>query len=227
MAMRYYGALIGAMIVFAHGLAAAAQTVDRELSPYAVHIDRTPQQSWPGFGIYLGDGYVLTASHVVGSALVTKPQVEYRGERWPAPAVKEGTFETNDLTLLRVDPARLPGVLQLRRMDVCKAPPMAGQPVAVVTPEGVTYSHVLPTVLLPADMRARFPTAIADVYTTGNSGSGVFDLTRDCLMGIISRKIERITNSRKSPNAKTTVGIGKYFVAAPEIRAFLPREAQF
>ena len=48
-----------------------AQSSALELLPYAVHVDRSPKQSWPGYGVYLGDGYVLTAAHVVGHAAET------------------------------------------------------------------------------------------------------------------------------------------------------------
>jgi hypothetical protein len=54
---------------------------------------------------------------------------------------------------------------------------------------------------------------IADVASTGNSGSGVFDQTRKCLLGIMSRKF--VSDGRD---------IAKYFVPANEIREFLPVE---
>jgi hypothetical protein len=37
-------------------------------------------------------------------------------------------------------------------------------------------------------LRSKFSTLIADVATTGNSGSGVFDPNHECLLGIMSRK---------------------------------------
>ena len=193
---RKFGcALAAAGLASAVGPPAFAQIAAAELVPYAVNVDRTPKQAWPGYGIYLGEGYVLTAAHVVGEAFVTHPHVVVNGRPLPTTVVKEGTFETNDLTLLRADLASLPGRLQLRRLSLCKAPPAPGQPVVVVIPEGVAPSHILPPQLLPLDVRARFPTVIADVATTGNSGSGVFDAWRGCLLGIMSRKIETISRS--------------------------------
>ena len=56
-----------------------AQTAAVELFPYAVHVDRTPKQTWPGYGVYLGGGYVLTAAHVVGRASETQPHVVVNG----------------------------------------------------------------------------------------------------------------------------------------------------
>ena len=62
--------------------------------------------------------------------------------------------------------------------------------------------------------RHKFSTLVSDVASTGNSGSGVFDPQRKCLLGIISRKI-----STESPEGLKDVA--KYFVPANEIRDFL------
>jgi S1-C subfamily serine protease len=223
---------ISACALVASGLASAvsppalAQVAAAELIPYAVHVDRTPKQAWPGYGVYLGDGYVLTAAHVVGNAFETQPHVVVDGRALPTTVVKEGTFETNDLTLLRADLASLPARLQLRRLALCVVPPAPGQPVVVVIPEGTAPSHILPPQLLPLDVRARFPTVIADVATTGNSGSGVFDAWRGCLLGIMSRKIETISHSRDGMHTARR-DLAKYFVPAAVIASFLPPTARF
>jgi S1-C subfamily serine protease len=203
-----------------------AQSSASEQLPYAVHVDRTPKQSWPGYGVYLGDGYVLTAAHVVGRAAETQPRVVVDGRALPTEVVLEGAFETNDLTLLRVDPTILPGRLQLRRLNLCRAPPAPGERVVVATPEGTAGSHVVAPQQLPLDVRTRFPTAIADVATTGNSGSGVFDAWDGCLLGIVSRKIEATWRSATSTRTMRS-DVAKYFVPATVIRSFLPAAAQF
>ena len=41
---------------------ARAQSDPAGLTALTVHINRTPKQSWPGYGIYLGNGLVLTAA---------------------------------------------------------------------------------------------------------------------------------------------------------------------
>ena len=66
---------------------------------------------------------------------------------------------------------------------------------------------------------------IKDVATTGNSGSGVFDLGNKCLLGIMSRKIYVPANSA-DPESKEK-DITKYFVPASTIRAFIPAEYRF
>ncbi len=205
---------------------AAAQTPRdpraEALIPFAVHIDRAQKQSWPGYGVYLGDGYVLTAQHVAGSRWHGDPSVEIAGRTLPARFVKEGDFERVDLTLLRIDAGALPANLGLRLMPVCRTPPVVNQRVIVAIPEGVAYSRILSPKLLPLDVRGRFDTVIADVATTGNSGSGVFDAARLCLMGIMSRKIQTASTRDQNGRAiRTMTDLAKYFVPASQIREFV------
>ena len=93
--------------------------------------------------------------------------------------------------------------------------------VIVAIPEGTARSLVISPLSLPPDARQRFPTAIKDVATTGNSGSGVFDADRKCLLGIMSRKI-----FLKLPGGKTR-DLAKYFVPATIIHSFIPAEYRF
>jgi hypothetical protein len=209
----------------APGQNAHAQSAGRNSDPhaFAVNIFRNPRQSWPGYGVYLGDGLVLSAAHVVGRSMLGNPSVAIAGRTLEAKVVKEGEFETVDLTLLRIDARELPPSLGLRLMPICRTPPRAGQPVIVVTPQAVSTSHILSPKALPADLQGRhFDTLIADVETTGNSGSGVFDPTSACLMGIISRKIQIATTPRRDPGAKPKmIDIAKYFVPARQILQFI------
>ena len=62
-------------------------------------------------------------------------------------------------------------------------------------------------------LRRRFPTLISDVATTGNSGSGVFDPVRKCLLGIMSAKLTATSEAG-------TKDVAKYFVPAEEVRSF-------
>jgi hypothetical protein len=205
-----------------------AQSADADLKPFAVHVNRTPKQSWPGYGIYLGNGLILTASHVPGTFAFTKPHVVVAGQDLPAGLIKEGNLESVDLTLLSVDATKLPVRLQMRRMPLCDHPPYAGEAVVVAIPEGTARSRVLPPQAIPADLRGRFGTAIADVATTGNSGSGVFDAANLCLLGIISRKISLVQRSlRLGMPVAATRDIGKYFVPAPVIKAFIPPDVTY
>ena len=208
---------------------ACAQAVpnDADLKSFAAHVNRTPRQPWPGYGVYLGAGLVLTAAHVPGSFALTKPHVLVAGQDLPAALVKQGGFEDVDLTLMSIDSTKLPVRLQMRRMPLCATPQFAGETVVVATPEGTARSHVLPPAMIGPNLRGRFDTLIADVATTGNSGSGVFDAGKQCLLGIISRKISvGLRGSR--PGAPTrTVDIAKYFVPVRDIKAFIPDGVSF
>lgn len=204
-----------------------AQSDHPDLTALAVHVNRTPQQSWPGYGIYLGNGLILTAAHVVGDFAQTKPHVAIAGQDLPAELVKEGNLESVDLTLLSIDKTKLPVNLQMRRTPLCERSPNAGERVTVAIPERTAPSRILPSQAIPADLRGRFGTAIADVATTGNSGSGVFDARDLCLLGIISRKISIVQQPFKIGAPARTTDIAKYFVPAAQIRAFIPQNASF
>ncbi len=205
---------------------AQALSGDDDLKTYTVHINRTPQQPWPGYGIYLGSGFVLTASHVPGNFAQTKPHVVIAGQDLPASLVKEGTLETVDLTLLSVDTKKLPVRLGMSRLPLCEKAPFAGETVVVAIPERTARSHILPPRAIPPDMRERFDTVIGDVATTGNSGSGVFDAWKQCLLGIVSRKISVVR--RASPGGPPqTIDIAKYFIPVRDIKLFIPADVSF
>jgi len=219
-----------AVTVSLFGLAGALSqplSSDADLKFFAVHINRTPQQPWPGYGVYLGNGFVLTAAHVPGIFSLAKPHVLIAGQDLPASLVREGSLETVDLTLMSVDATQLPVRFRMRRMPLCEQAPYPGEPVVVVTPEGTARSHVLPPRAVPLELRGKFATVIGDVATTGNSGSGVFDVWNQCLLGIISRKIS-VTRRGALPGEKSeTQDIAKYFVPASDIRAFLPKHLEY
>jgi len=199
-----------------------AESTDDSLLVYAVNIHQTPMQSWPGYGIYLGKGLFITAAHVAGRTWFTRPKVVIAGTEYPTNVITAGDLETIDLTLLSVDQTRLPGRLALRRNPLCIQPPRPGQPVVTVVPEGTARSRILSPQRLPVYAR-KFNTVISDVAQTGNSGSGVFDAERKCLLGIMSRKISEY---RMKNGKRELYDIAKYFVAASVIAQFIPAEFQ-
>jgi hypothetical protein len=107
-------------------------------------------------------------------------------------------------------------------MPLCERPRIVGAPVVVAIPEGTARSRIMSPLSLSPDARTKVSTVIGDVATTGNSGSGVFDAGRKCLLGIMSQKI--IVNPIGGGEAKD---IGKYFVPAAIIRAFIPTNYRF
>jgi hypothetical protein len=198
-----------------------AESTDDSLLVYAVNIHQTPMQSWgPGYGIYLGKGLFITAAHVAGRTWLTRPKVAIAGTEYPTKVVKAGDFETIDLTLLSVDETRLPSRLALRRNPLCAQPPWAGEPVITVVPEGTARSRILSPQRLPLGAR-KFNTVIEDVALTGNSGSGVFDAEKKCLLGIMSRKISEYRTD-KGTGKRELYDIAKYFVPASVIAQFIP-----
>lgn len=218
-----------AALIACVGSVASAQALsdDGALKTFAVHINRTPPQSWPGYGVYLGNGFVLTAAHVPGNFAETKPHVLIAGQDLPASLIKEGSLGTIDLTLMAIDATNLPIRLRMSRMPLCERAPFPGETVVVAIPEGTARSRILPPAAIPADLRGRFDTVIGDVATTGNSGSGVFDAWKQCLLGIISRKITVASRRMALGAPPQTRDIAKYFVPVRDIRLFMPTAVSF
>jgi len=212
-----------ALVVFGCRVSFALEP-DESLRIYAVNIHQTPMQSWgPGYGIYLGKGLFITAAHVAGRTWLTRPKVAVEGREYPTRVIKEGDFEHTDLTLLSVTEDLLPMRLRLRRNPICQENPRPGQNVITVVPEGIARSYVLSPEKLPLNVR-KFSTVIADVARTGNSGSGVFDAQRRCLLGIMSRKISQVLTKPDTGKAETR-DIAKYFVPASTISEFVAGSA--
>jgi S1-C subfamily serine protease len=201
---------------------------DQSLRLYAVNVVQVPRQTWTGRGVYLGNGLVLTAAHVVANFFWKSTKVEINGKELAVNVLKKGSFPELDLALLSVDLQQLPVSLRLRRMPICQNNSYAGEEVIVATPEGIARSRVVAPVLLPKNVDPKFRTAIADVASTGNSGSGVFDAQRGCLLGIVSGKIydsQLVTRNNKPTREQKD--IAKFFVPAPVIRKFIPPEYPF
>jgi hypothetical protein len=173
-----------------------------------------------GAGIYLGKGLVLSVAHVVGGGILNKPKVIIAGQTLIATVVKESPFEQLDLALLEINEDGLPVSLRLRRIPLCQGQPWPGEEVVSLLGQTPVRSRILSPKGLPATVK-KFSTVIRDVATTGNSGSGLFDAQRKCLLGIMSRKISQV-GVQKATGTKTTLDIAKYFVPASTIADFMP-----
>jgi hypothetical protein len=173
--------------------------------------------SQSGSGVYLKSGLIITAAHL--TAIGANMSVRIATASLPAKVLKQGSSQDVDLSLLSIDEEKLPASIKLPAMQLCEAPPWPGDPVIVVEDAKITRSHIVSPQLLPYTSRSKYSTLIGDVATTGNSGSGVFDPNRKCLVGIMSQKI----------TVHTTEGnkdIAKYFVPAPAIRNFMPPDVK-
>lgn len=201
--------------------AAAVAEPAANLQAVAVTIQRMPAASWAGYGIYLGDGLLLTAAHVAGQGVLNHPRALVAGQPVDVEIVKEGSYPDHDLAVLRIAPP-VPIALEGRRTTICADAPHPGEDVVVVTPEKVTTSAVIAPDILPPNLRAAYAASIKDVYTTGNSGSGVFDSASLCLLGIMSSKIEQhVRLLVNGAPTERTIGLAKHFVPSPDILAFL------
>ena len=205
-----------------------AQNRDDSLRIYAVNVVKTTpfQEPFTGYGIYLGQGAVITAAHVIGRwGFLKDPHVLIAGQDLPAKIIKEGSLAQTDLTLLSVDETRLPVSLRMRRNPVCKQSPNPGANVVVVVPELTVRSQIISPLLIQPVFRKRFSTLISE---PAGSGSGVFDDNKRCLLGIISRAIQKY-NYRREDGRIIAEPAGKagYFVSASEISEFIPPEFRY
>jgi hypothetical protein len=210
------------------GSAAWSDALDEDLRVYAVNVVKTPplKKQFIGYGIYLGQGIVITAAHVVGHwPSITQPTVRIAGRDFPTKILKEGSFEQTDLALLAVD--QLPMSLLLRRNPLCNSPPRIGMEVVDVVPQGISWARVISPLSIAPQLQGRFNTLI----DTGNmsSGSGIFDPERKCLLGIMSAKMPKYGYHQVS-RGKVAVGpsgFAGYFVPASQIVSFMPPNLHF
>ena len=209
-------------------LAPGDEDPDSSLKIYAVNVfHRTPfEKTFIGDGTYLGGGMILTASHVAGRwRPFQAPRVLIAGQDLPATFIKNGSLETVDLALLTVDKSRLPVSLGLRRNPICRGPLRIGAGVLIVTPNKVKPSRIISPMAIVPQFRERFGSLISEPE---GSGSGVYDAQRKCLLGIVSRKIEKSGYTKR--NGRLVFGLtgfAGYFVPASKIEQFVAPALKF
>jgi hypothetical protein len=205
------------------GATARAQSLDSSLQVYAVYVLKTEPfgKDFTGYGVYLGNGYVITAAHVVGHwPSFTHPRVRIGMQTFPATVVKEGSFSTTDLALLSIDSTDVPIALQLRRNPLCRDPPRVGMQAINVLPDRTSRARVINPLSIAPELQRRYKTLID---SPEESGSGLYDAERKCLMGIMSAKMPKVVFQLKGRSLITTPqGFAGYFVSANEIAGFVP-----
>ena len=199
-----------AMILFNPPMIPAGANQTETPGPWIVTAKITRNEQESATAIYLKPGLVVTAAHLTVN-WTADLSVHVAGTVLPANLVKQGEFDEVDLSLFSVDDQKLPERVARIQTSLCQAPPWPGDPVIVVDHAGATRSHIVAPQILPLGFRTKFHTLIGDVASTGNSGSGVFDPNRKCLLGIMSRKF--VVGGKD---------VAKYFVPANEIREFIP-----
>jgi hypothetical protein len=205
-----------------------AQVDDEALRTYAVNVVKTApfKKPFTGYGVYLGQGLILTAAHVVGRwSFFTRPRVLVAGQDLPVTIIKQGSLETTDLALLSVDADRLPVSLRLRRNPICKLPAAVGSEVVDVEPQATTRSHITSPFLILPSLQQRFDSLID---SPKDSGSAIFDPERKCLLGIVSAKVEKYAYGMwKGRFVWAPNGYAGYFVSAAKITDFIPQDIRY
>ena len=205
-------ALCVAMILFIPSMISAGANQTETPGPWIVAAKLVLNEQLSATAIYLKPGLVVTAAHLTAN-WPAEVSVHIAGTVLPANLMKQGEFEEVDLSLFSVDDQKLPKRVARIQTSLCQAPPWPGDPVIVVDYTAATRSHIVAPQILSFGVRTKFRSLIGDVASTGNSGSGVFDPIRKCLLGIMSRKF--MVNGKD---------VAKYFVPASEIREFIPIE---
>lgn len=207
---------------------ALAANPDASLQAYAVGVYHMAvfKRSVVGYGIYLGNGFILTASHVVGRwPIFQDPKVLIAGQELAAGVVREGTPEGLDLALLSIDPSHLPMVLRMRHLRICPRPVSFGTQVVVVGPKQISHLQILSPLLIAPEYRARYGSLISKAE---GSGSGVFPAARKCLLGIVSREVSRMGIRRQGGHTIIgPAGFAGYFVPASKITTFIAATVKF
>ena len=186
-----------------------AEPVDNWVQDYVVQFLSGKEQNPFGAGVYLGNGLVITAAHVVGSTR----GVRIDAVNVPARLVKRGSFPELDLSLISVDQNKISDSLRERRMSLCQEQSPAGAPVLLGAPQGITRTSIASPMVIPPELRTKYPTLISELTTDGKSGSGVFDVEGKCLLGVLSSKIYNTVDHK---------AYASYFVPASTIQSFIP-----
>lgn len=192
---------------------AHAEPIDNWVQEYVVQFLSGKEDKPFGAGVYLGNGLVITAAHVVGSTR----GVRIDAVNVPARLVKRGSFPELDLSLISVDQSKMPDSLRERRIALCQEQSAEGAPVILGAPQGIMRTSIASPMLIPAEFRTKYSTLISEVTTDGKSGSGVFDVGGKCLLGILSLKIINMIDRK---------AYATYFVPASTIQSFIPAGIQ-
>ena len=201
-------------------------TSDDSLKILGVNVVHTvPTKSrFIGYGIYLGQGLVLTAAHVVGQwPLYTNPRVFIGGLDLPANVLREGLPEQTDLALISVDQKRLPISLQLRRTALCKESFSVGTNVSIVYPELTRRTQLISPLRIPPQYRMKLPFLIDEPE---GSGSGVFQSEKKCLLGIVSGKVTKLPTLANGHVPAASNDFAGYYVPVSVIAKFLSTNTQ-
>ena len=163
-----------------------------------------------GSGVFLGNGLVLTAAHVL-KVDPANPAASVILDGWKTEAKLIATGQAGlDLALLKLDPAEISRPRRdLKPIEICSLGTAPNQPVVVAAQGSVSLSKTIGAPIKAPALTGDWSNILATGYGHGASGGGVFDALKGCLAGII---IIEAT----APGIELT-----QFVPAPEIAMFL------
>ena len=119
-----------AVTVFLLPMMSAGATQSETSGPWIVPARIVRNGEPDGSAIYLASGLIITAAHL--TAAEANMGVLIAGVSLPAAVVKQGKFEDEDLTLLSVDPQKLPPSVVRIQTPLYEAPARPGDTVFVV-----------------------------------------------------------------------------------------------
>ncbi len=140
-----------------------------------------------GSGVYLGDGLVLTAAHVVNWDPV-HPQVTILidGVRTEAEVVFDSVSKDTDLAILEVRHDELTAPRRNQsHISLCSTNTPPDHPVVVAALGNVTNATTIPAPVSSMGAAGHWTNILSSDYPPGNSGGGVFDPVERCLWGIV------------------------------------------
>ncbi|MDO8729444.1 MAG: hypothetical protein Q7K26_06245 [bacterium] len=145
-------------------------------------------KTFSGGGVWLGNGEVLSASHIFMDAKsLTDPIfVVTHGKKYKATPIFHGNPPHNDLILLKIDAALVPDFLtKAPAPQVCDEFEPVGAQLYVTAREVIynTYASPYGAVTYKGKTWATSTTAM---LSHGVSGSPVYDTETSCLAGIVS-----------------------------------------
>lgn len=139
-----------------------------------------------GSGVYLGNGLILTAGHVVKPD-PANPISSVIMDGWKQNATLVAVDPRGlDLALLKIDPSEISRQRrEMKPVDICATGTQPNQPVIVAAQGAVTLSQTVGVPIKDPALTGDWTSILATGYTHGASGGGVFDANKGCLAGII------------------------------------------
>ena len=144
-----------------------------------------------GSGVFLGDGLVLTAAHVI-SADPSNHKATVVLDRMPivGTVVENGQTQNLDLALIKIDTQGLSAKRRTQApIPVCPGNPGPNQAVTVASMGIVTQATTISTPITSDGQSGTWTNLLSTGYHPGNSGGGVFNPQTSCLWGIINLEL--------------------------------------